>query len=48
MENKVCKCRWKNCKRYGNCKECIEHHQKNNKYPLPYCMRKPNKKDKDK
>lgn len=36
----ICSCRWKKCKRHGNCKECMEHHSRHEKHPLPYCKRK--------
>ncbi|HPU59151.1 MAG TPA: hypothetical protein PLG48_06555, partial [Candidatus Avimonas sp.] len=45
---KACTCRWKNCKRYGNCRECIEHHKRHEKYPLPYCKRKVKAEKRDK
>ena len=47
LENgkETCSCRWKNCKRHGNCAECIAHHKKSEKYPLPSCkkIRQPRK-----
>ena len=35
-----CTCKWTKCKRYGKCEECIRHHRKSEKYPVPFCMRK--------
>lgn len=37
---KKCNCRWKNCVRHGECDACIEHHNKSEKYPQPFCKRK--------
>ena len=37
--NESCGCKWKKCKRHGSCEECIEHHKKHKKYPLPFCKR---------
>lgn len=34
-----CPCRWKNCKRHGDCTACKEHHQKVKKDCLPACER---------
>ncbi len=42
-----CTCRWKNCKRHGNCEECITHHKNHAKYPLPHCIKKPKLKGKE-
>ncbi|NMA79692.1 MAG: hypothetical protein GX967_03495 [Clostridiales bacterium] len=39
-EKKVkCSCKWVKCKRHGDCIACIEHHKKNEKHPLPFCMK---------
>jgi len=34
-----CNCKWVKCKRHGDCIACIEHHKKNEKHPLPFCMK---------
>lgn len=39
-ENVKCPCRWKNCKRHGDCTACKEHHQKVKKDCLPACERR--------
>lgn len=39
IQKKKCPCRYKNCKRYGQCDECIAHHRKEGKYPTA-CERK--------
>ncbi len=38
-QNEKCSCIRKFCKRHGNCKECIEHHEKDFKGIPPYCMK---------
>lgn len=35
-----CPCKWVKCKRHGKCDECIAHHKKSEKYPLPFCFNK--------
>lgn len=42
-----CSCRWTKCKRHGKCEECIDHHKKHAKHPLPYCKKTVNKKEED-
>ncbi len=41
-EEKKCSCRYRNCKRHGKCEECITHHKKHPKHPLPACQRRKN------
>ncbi len=33
-----CSCVRKNCERHGDCKACLAHHQKQERFP-PYCKR---------
>lgn len=44
LENgmKSCSCKNTKCTRYGNCKECIQHHKTHSKNKLPYCKRPEN------
>ncbi|MGL5750791.1 MAG: hypothetical protein ACRCXT_09710 [Paraclostridium sp.] len=44
LENgmKVCSCKNTRCIRYGNCKECIEHHKTHSNNKLPHCKRPEN------
>lgn len=35
-----CSCRWKNCKRHGDCAACRAHHAQHAKHPLPACEKK--------
>ncbi|HOA33592.1 MAG TPA: hypothetical protein PKO20_03220 [Clostridiales bacterium] len=42
-----CICKWKSCKRHGNCEECKEHHKTHPKYPVPFCKRNERKKGHD-
>lgn len=39
-KEKKCSCRFRNCKRHGKCEECIAHHKKHPKHPLPSCQRR--------
>jgi hypothetical protein len=41
LENgkEVCTCKYKSCRRHGDCGACMSHHQTHKKYP-PYCKRK--------
>lgn len=39
-ETVKCPCRWKNCKRHGDCTACKEHHQKVKKDCPPACERR--------
>lgn len=43
-----CTCKSVNCTRYGNCKECIEHHNTHSNNKLPHCQRPGNKEAADK
>ncbi len=36
-ENVECPCRWKNCRRHGDCAACKEHHRGLNRKPLTAC-----------
>ncbi len=43
----VCSCRWKNCRRFGDCKACVAYHKAHDKHPLPSCRRKSGRRPKN-
>ncbi len=43
MKTENCPCKWKNCKRHGDCKLCRDHHASHPKYKQPFCEKKKKK-----
>lgn len=46
MREEECPCKWKACKRHGDCEACRAHHAVHPKYKQPFCDKKPLKKAK--
>ena len=46
MKKDECPCKWKACKRRGDCGACRAYHAAHPKYKRPFCEKRPPQKEK--